>query len=115
MCASLLLSLPAPLSRACARSDSQVRLAALGRTQLLLIAPRCARGESDKPRHHALPSTDGWPAEGRPSAARDLVAGGWRFDGKSTVGEGCRQLAEAIGSVETETKAGSALRDGAEG
>ena len=54
-------------------------------------------------------SPDGWPAfgpkAGRPEAARDSVAGGWRFDGKSTVGEGRRQLAEAIGCVETETKA----------
>ena len=35
MCASLLFSLPAPPSRACARPDSQVRLAASGRTPLL--------------------------------------------------------------------------------
>ena len=35
MCASLLLCPPAPPSRACARSDSRVRLAALGRTPLL--------------------------------------------------------------------------------
>ena len=31
-----------------------------------------------------------------PEAVRYSVAGGWRFDGKSTVGEGRRQLAEAI-------------------
>ena len=42
---------------------------------------------------------------GRPETARDSVAGGWRFDGKPMVGEGRRQLAEAIDSVETETKA----------
>ena len=51
---------------------------------------------------------DGWP--GRPEAARDSVAGGWRFGGKSAVGDGRRQLAEAIGSVETETKARQAAR-----
>ena len=49
MCASLLLSLPAPMSRACARSDSKSTSppteAAL---RLFLISPRCARGRGPR-------------------------------------------------------------------
>ena len=56
-------------------------------------------------RHHnsfSAQPTAGRSKAGRQEAARDSVAGGRRFDGKSTVGEGRRQLAEAIGPVEWE-------------
>ena len=52
---------------------------------------------SFRSRKDSAQPTAGRSKAGRQEAARDSVAGGWRFDGKSTVGEGRRQLAEAIG------------------
>ena len=61
MCGSLLFSLPALSSRACARSDSKSASPPWAALRFFPIAPRCARGESGKPHRPALPARCGTP------------------------------------------------------